>query len=116
MILVKRLDRCVLVVAVLCLQVVRHNVELVQHFGGAVVDSVQQGVQPDASSHTAGLAPAMAGAGAGGGSHAGALQHQGNTHSVNHSAAGLKQRAAARAQDGVQMTQLRAGAGDVADE
>jgi hypothetical protein len=108
----------VLVVAVVlwCLQVIHHNVELVQHFGGAVVESVQQGMQPDASSHTAGAAPAVAGAGAGGGSHAGALHHQGNSHNVNHSVAGLKQRTAARAQDGVQMTQLRAGAGDTADE
>lgn len=84
---------------------------MVQHFGGAVVDSVQQGMHSDGSSHTAGLAPAMAGAGAGHGSPVGALQ--GNAHSVNHSAAGLKQRAAARAQDGVQMTHLKAG-GDAA--
>ena len=98
-------------VAVCPVQVMQHNMELVQHFGGAVVESVQQGMHPDASSHTAGLVPAAAGAGAAGGggnSHAGSLQHQGNVHAVGHSAAGLKQRAAARAaQEGVQMTQLK---------
>lgn len=98
----------------------QHNLELVQHFGGAVVDSVQQhGMHSDGSSQTGGMVPAMAGAAAGGasspaGGGAGALHHQGgNTHSsVNHSVAGLKQRAAARAQadGGVQMMQLRGDA------
>jgi hypothetical protein len=98
------------------LQVVHHNIELVQHFGGAVVDSMHS----DGSSQTGGMVPAMAGAGAGraaspaaGG--AGVLHHQGgNTHSsVDHSAAGLKQRAAAaRPQADVQMTQLRGDADD----
>jgi hypothetical protein len=93
------------------LQVIHNNVELLQRFSGAVVESVQQGMHPDASSQTAGFVPAAAGAGGGG--HAGSLQPQGNSHGIGHSAAGLKQRAsAARAQDGVQMTQLRAGADD----
>jgi hypothetical protein len=95
------------------LQVFQHNVELLQHFSGAVVESVQQGMHPDASSQTTGLVPAAAGAGAGGGGHAGSLQPQGKSQNIGHSAAGLKQRAAAaRAQDGVQMTQLRAGTDD----
>lgn len=94
------------------LQVVHHNVELVQHFGGAVVDSVQHAA--DGSSQTGGMVPAMAGAAAGGASSPAGVAG-GNTHSsVNHSAAGLKQRAPARAQadGGVQMTQLNRGDAD----
>lgn len=87
----------------LCPQVLHHNVELIQHFTGAVVESVQQGMhQPDSNSHTAGLVPAAAGAGAGGGVHALHAQHH---QGANHSAAGLKQRRQQEAA-GVQMTSL----------
>jgi hypothetical protein len=88
-----------------CLQVVQHNMQLVQHFTGAVVESVQHGMHPDASSQTAPLVPAAAGAGGGGVRLDGNANHS-STHTSSHSAAGLKQRPAARAQDGVQMTQL----------
>lgn len=104
------------VCAAVVVQVIHHNVELLQHFGGAAVEAVQQGMHADGSNHSPARVPAAAGAGAGGGAgHAGVLQHQGNSHSISHSAAGLKQRAAGRVQEGVQMTQLNAG-GDAADE
>ena len=90
------------------LQVMQRNVETVQRLSGNVAESVQQGLHHQ--SQDSGLVPAYAGAAAapaGRAQHtAGMLQQHGGAHNIGQSAAGLKQRpAAARVQDGIELTQ-----------
>lgn len=105
-------DKCGHVCCPPCLsiQVMQHNLQLLQNLSGAVMDQVQQaGHQDDhhqqQQQHHAGHTPARAGAG---GHVAGRLEDHTRP---SHLATGLKQRpvAAVRAQD-VQMTQLAADA------
>jgi hypothetical protein len=86
-------------------QVVAHNLELVQNLGGAASDLMQQ--QPDAAGQGQGYA--FAGAAAAGSDGSGVVQHK-QPRQQHQSAAGLKQRGVgqpAQQQEGLQMTQLR---------
>jgi hypothetical protein len=95
------MSACLLVLPRFLMQVLAHNMELVQNLGGAASDLMHQ--QPDAAGQGQGYAFAGAAAGSDG---SGVVQHKQQQHQ---SAAGLKQRGVgqpAQQQEGLQMTQL----------